>query len=208
MPTSRFKTTKFKAHRKDIRAATKKVGASEWELARRYDSLWKDCSTASEFRDFLVDAADGLGLSEATVGKARRMVTALRSCPERVIWERLGWEGGVCSIARIPAAVERTAVHEEVLRRLGGNGRGKLTKEDFKTLLSEKAPSLERKDTVTRENDYAARIHTLEQEKAVLARNLKKIKRNAPTVFNGAVDDECREILAQSENTRRRRRRA
>lgn len=208
MPTPRFKTAKFKDHRKKIRAATKKVGASELELALGYERLWNDCSTAAEFTAFLIDPADGLGLANATAGVARRMVTALQTCREPHIWQRLGWQGGVCTLAKVPDAMERRAVKTEVVRRLGGNGTGKLTKEDFKQVLRDLAPSLEVRDSVTRENEWVARIAALETEKAALVRNLKTIKRNAPTVFNGAIDDECREILAQGTTTRRRRRRA
>ena len=67
------------------------------------------------------------------------------------------------------------------------------------------APSKEIRDSVSRENEQAAKIRQLELEKGVLVKNLKTIKRNAPTVFDGAVDDECREIMSQSTTRRRRR---
>lgn len=207
MTVSRFKSVKFKGHRKDIRAATKKVGTSERELALRYESLWKDCASSDEFTGFLTDAADGLGLSSATAGVAKRMVNALKVVREKSVWSRFGWQGGICTIVSIPNAVERREVVKEVLRKLGGNGTGKLSKEGLKIIIRDLAPSKEIRDSVAFENEQAAKIRQLELEKVCLVRNLKGIQRRFPSAaVNQVIDDECREILAST--VRRRRRRA
>jgi len=205
MATPRFKLKKFQAHKTKIAKAIKKVGGAEWDLAKGYQGLWGDCTSPDEFREFLADPADGLGLDSNKIKTARRMISALKSAPEKAIWERLGWSGGVSQLERIPKARERKAVHDEVLKRIGKGGRGKLSKATFKQLLRDLAPSLEVKDSVQRENEWAARIKKLEHENLVLKREFKGLLRRLPPETEDAVSDEAFEILGAR---RRRKRRA
>jgi len=207
MTVPRFKTAKFKGHRKDIRAAAKKIGASERELALRYESLWKDCSSLDEFNSFLADAADGAGLHGALIAKAKKMVDALQVIRQRHIWSRFGWAGngpGVHYIYSIPNPSERKKVVSEIVARLGGNGNGKLTGEGLKQIVRDLAPSKEVKDSVQRGNDKDETIRTLELEKACLVKNIKAVRRANPSMVNQILDDACREIMAQTIARRRR----
>ena len=201
---TRFKLKKFQAHKTKIAKAIKKVGGAEWDLAKGYQGLWTDCSSPEEFRGFLSDPADGLGLDSNKIKTARRMISALKSAPEKAIWERLGWSSGVSMLERVPKAAERKALHDEVLKRIGKSGRGRLSKAQFKQLLRDLAPSLEVKDSVQRENEWAARIKQLERENSVLRREFKGLLRRLPVDLEAAVSDEAFEILG----TRRRKRRA
>jgi len=204
MATPRFKLEKFQTHKTKIAKAIKKVGGAEWDLAKGYQGLWTDCTSPDEFREFLADPADGLGLDSNKIKTARRMISALKSVPEKAIWERLGWSGGVSLLERVPKVRERKAVHDEVLKRIGKSGRGRLSKATYKQLLRDLAPSLEVKDSVQRENEWAARLRELEHENTVLKREFKGLLRRLPVDLEEAVSDEAFEILG----TRRRKRRA
>lgn len=208
MATKRFRSKKLQAAKSTILKARRKRGGAEWEEARGYEVLWSECNSTDEFRNFLMDPADGLGYSSATAGVARRMVSALKTVPERVVWEKLGWQGGVVTIERIPNAVERHRVHEAVIEKLGRVGRGKLTKLLFTEMLREHAPSLEVRDQHAHQNGLVAKVRELEALLRSYRQDVRTITRNVPQTAD-VLSDAVREDLAQKKattTTRRRRR--
>lgn len=202
--TRRFKTKKFQGAKSTILKARRKRGGAAWEEARGYEALWTECSSADEFRGFLMDPADGLGFPSATAGVARRMVSALKTCSEKILWERLGWQGGVCTIESIPNALERQAVHDAVLKKLGRAGRGKLNKPMFDDMVREHAPSKEVRDQHAHQNTLIAKVRELEVLLKSYRQDVRTITRNIPQTQD-VLSDPVREDQAQSRTTRRRR---
>jgi hypothetical protein len=203
----RFKNKRLQAAKSTILKARRKRGGAEWEEALGYEALWTECGSGDEFRNFLMDPADGLGFPSATAGVARRMVSALKTMPEKVIWERLGWQDGVCTIERVPNAIERQTMHDVVLKKLGKGGRGKLGKATFKDLLREHAPSLEVRDAHAHQNSLAAKVRELEALLKYYRQDVRTITRNVPQTRD-VLSDPVREDLARSKATRSHRRTA
>ena len=146
---SRFTQQKFKTHKSDIRGRHRKAGVDTYELAKSYERLYKDCADDTEFKRFLMDPADGIGLTSNEVGKADRQRKALRIVVDKAVWARFNWEGGVCTIYSIKDGDEREAVYEEVMTKLGASGRRKLSKADLKVIIRDKAPSHKPNDKKT-----------------------------------------------------------
>lgn len=189
-----FTGQKMRGFRSKIRAAEKKAGAALYEQAATLHSARRACADGEQFTRWLRDPVDGLGYNNPR--RPLNLVKAYDICGgerDKILWERLGYDGGISKIAAIPLVSERKAVLKAVRQKLGSTGRGKLTGQDFRAFLTELAPSLKKARDSANESEIRARLDELEKQNALLIKEFKRVAQGVP-VIKEIISDEIREI--------------
>ena len=175
--------------RSKLRNLDKKSGGHYFDKAAALTEARKQCGTTDRFRNWLTDAAQGMGYTSGQVRACNRLISALKKVPERKLWERLGWYDGVSRLESIPKSAERAAVLETVKKK-----RGVITTSEFKTLLATQAPSLSQRDNVRRDNEQAKELKAMRDELDTMKKWAKGSIKRYPFLAD-TIDDDLREIL-------------
>ncbi len=180
-----FQSQRMRGFRTKIRTAEKKAGAALYALAQSLHAARRVCADGDQFRRWLMDPVDGLGYTNPrrplNLVKAFDIVGGER---DKILWERLGYDGGISKLTSIPLVAERKAVIKAVKDKLGANGRGKLTGNDWNKILESEAPSLKTSRETANENEVRARLREMEQILKMYRSEMRSLAKKMPILVD------------------------
>lgn len=180
-----FQSQKMRGFRTKIRAAERKAGLAAYAQAEHLHTAMRACADGDQFRRWLMDPVDGLGYTNPrrplNLVKAFEIAGGERN---KLLWERLKYEGGVSKIAAIPLVAERKAIITAVKEKLGTNGRGKLTGNDFEGMIKEHAPSLQVSRETANENEVRAKLRDMEQILKMYRSEMRSLAKKMPILVD------------------------
>jgi len=196
-----FKKRAMKALRTKFNSGRSKAGGGCFEQAEALADAKTQCGgDADVFKEWLLNASHGLGLTGGQVPACNRLLQGLKDAPERWIWEKLGWQNGLSKVVSVPKASERQAALDAV-RAKGRNS--KITQALWSSILDEFCPSREgkkgRQQTETYLKEEVARLKkelaAERKSKEALQGWGKEQLRKIPPTADWTTNADVRELL-------------